>query len=91
MSASGVDVHSVGIVWQAGADTIRLIFKRTLRDFIRDFNISVIHSLPDHLEGLFAFHPLFDDDNAMTGQHGKNDLPGIIRVYEVRPELENAS
>src|SRR6266508_74061 len=82
MSVRGAEVQRASVTCQGRLMTLCLIFEGTLWNVVRDFDIPVIHPFPDDLEGLFAFHPLFDNDHAVTRQNGKDELPGIFRVLE---------
>ena len=48
----------------------------------------MIHALPDDLERLFAFDPFFDNNHAMSGQDGEDDLTRVGRVPEGRRARE---
>ena len=71
-------VKGLCITWNTSVLTVGLVFKGTLRDVVGDLDISMIHRFPDDLEGLFALDPLFDNHDAVTGQHRKDDLPRIL-------------
>ena len=73
-------VKGLYITWNTSVLTVDLVFKGTLRNVVGDLEISIIHPFPENLEGLFALDPLFDNHDAVTGQHGKDDLPRILRV-----------
>src|SRR5919198_5563700 len=82
MGGSGTEVHRVGVVWHCGALTIDLVLKWALRNRIGNFDSLVIHPFPNHLEGLFPFDPLLNDNDTMTRQDSKNNLTRVIWILK---------